>query len=339
MRASCIIKPLQIAEVSQQMPKTLRQGEVLLRVKRVGICGSDVHIYQGHNPFATYPRVWGHEFAGEVIAIGDGVTGVSVGDHVVGEPYLNCGRCYACRQGQGNVCKDLKVFGVHLDGGAREYVVMEEGKVYKVDKNVPWDVAVLAEPLTIGFHSVARGQVKAGDIVLVMGSGTIGITVMLAAKATGATVICTDILDDKLDYVQSLGADYVINVAKQDQAEAIRQLLEGEQPNVVIDCIGNKSSLESAVVEVSPAGRVVELGFSPIASEIPHVIIMQKEVDVRGTRLQSGEFPEAIAYIERNQDRLASFVTQRYTMDQIPEAFQMATARPEAVRKIVIVID
>lgn len=336
MKAICVEAPGKIVSMEREKPVIASPDEVLIKIKCVGICGSDVHIFHGTNPFAVYPRVWGHEFTGEIVEIGDGVTDIAVGDHVVGEPFTSCGTCYACRNGRGNVCEDLSVYGVHQDGGCCEYVKMKREKVHKIDANVPWDIAVLAEPLTIGFQSVSRGRVQPGDNVLVMGAGTIGVTCLMAAKAVGANVMITDLFDAKLEYARKFGADVTVNVRNEKVEDAI--IRTGMEPNVVLDAVGMKSSLEQAVDIVSSAGRVVELGFASITSDISHVTLMKKEVDVCGTRLQSGRFPSAVSYIEKNKELLSDFVTQRFTIEQVHEAFDFVSNHGAEVRKAIVML-
>ncbi len=336
MKVYCIKEPGKMVVEERGMPSDLGSDEILMKTRIVGICGSDMHIFHGTNPFATYPRVWGHEFAGEVVKTGENVTDLLEGDHVVGEPFVSCKTCYACRHGRGNVCEDLKVYGVHLDGGCQEYLVMKREKVHLVPKEISWSLAALAEPLTIGFQSVTRGRMEKGDLVLIMGAGPIGLTVLMAVKAAGATAMITDLYDEKLEYARQFGADVTINVQDRDLLSYIEE--EKERPNVIFDCVCTKTSLEEAVDMVSAAGRVVELGFGNIKSEISHATLMKKEVDVCGTRLQSGKFPEAIQYIQKHQDLLAGFVTQQFPVDQLMEAFNFVEKNPGLVRKAQILL-
>lgn len=336
MKAAVILKKDEIEVRELEKPQITQPNQVLVHVKMTGICGSDVHIFKGENPFASYPRIFGHEFTGEVEAVGAGVTKLRVGDHVVGEPIVYCGECYACRHGRHNVCEKLGVMGVHIEGGCREYLVLDENKAHRIDSSIPWNIAVLSEPVTIGFQATSRGDVQKGDVVLIMGSGTIGLCCLLAAKSKGAVCISTDIVEEKLEYAKKLGADHVINVSREDMAQRVLELTGGMGPNVVLDCVCAKWSMEQAVELVSPAGRVVELGFGPIKSEIPHVTLMRKEVNLVGTRLQANKFPSAIRLVEEKAELLADFVTQRYPVEKVEEAFRFAIEHPAEVRKIVV---
>lgn len=336
MKAAVIEEKNVICIKDVEQPCVQEPYQVLVKVKMVGICGSDVHIFKGENPFATYPRVFGHEFTGEIIETGAAVTKVKPGDHIVGEPIVSCGACYACRKGRKNVCENLKVMGVHIDGGCSQFLVLPEDKVHKIDSRVPWKCAVLTEPMTIGLQATSRGDVQKNDVVLIMGGGTIGLCNLLAAKEKGAVCIVTDIVTEKLDYAKKLGADYVIDVSKENLEDRLRDITGSMGPNVVIDCVCIKSSLEQAVKIVSAAGRVVELGFGPITSEIPHMELMKKEVGLMGTRLQSGKFPAAVTLVENHTELLADFVTQIYPAVRVKEAFEYAIEHPEKVRKTVV---
>ena len=337
MKAVCIEKPGEIVIQEREIPKITAGDQVIIKVKYTGICGSDMAIYKGTNPFVVYPRVFGHEFAGEVADKGEEVQHISIGDHVVGEPIQYCGKCYACRNGHPNVCEELLVYGVHLDGGGQAYIRMPAANVYRVSSQVPWECAVLAEPLTIGFQSTWRGDVRKGDVVLVMGAGTAGLCVMMAAKYRGAKVISTDLFDEKLEYAMKMGADYVINVKKSNLEEEVMRITEGKGANVVLDAVGTGESLENAIDLASTAGRVVELGFGAgIHSQLHHVKIFKKELSVMGTRLQSHKFPEAVAYLEKEWEKLEGFVTKIYPAEKAKEAFQFAAENGKDVRKVLV---
>src|SRR5690625_921315 len=182
MQVALVQEPYDIELLDLEIPKIEKGNEVLVRTKRVGICGSDIHIYHGTNPFAIYRRVIGHEVAGEVIKVGENVSTLTIGDHVVVEPIKYCGKCYACRNGRQNVCRNLSVFGVHEDGGMREYFVLPEHQLHVVDPMLDWDEVVLTEPYTIGAQAVWRGNVEEGDTVLIQGCGPIGISALRMAK-------------------------------------------------------------------------------------------------------------------------------------------------------------
>jgi L-gulonate 5-dehydrogenase len=336
MKIGIVEKPgvLKIAE--RDVPVVKTSDDVLIKVKRVGICGSDIHIFHGKNPFAVYPRVWGHEFVGEVVETGGGVQGVKKGDHVVVEPIIYCGSCYACRQGRGNVCEQLKVMGVHIDGGCQEYVVVPAANVHALPDSVSWDEAVLVEPFTIGAQACYRGNVQAGDFVLVMGAGTIGLTVAAMAKLAGAKVIISDLVPEKLSYAQSLGVDYTINAKTENLFDKVREITGGMGSNVTVDAVCIKKSFEDAIEVTSPAGRVVELSFNEIPSEIAPVGIIKKELTICGSRLQTKRFPVVIDYLRQGKLPLKGFVTGIFPLDEMIQAFDYVDKNNATVRKVVI---
>ncbi|MDR3356086.1 MAG: zinc-binding alcohol dehydrogenase family protein [Spirochaetaceae bacterium] len=336
MKVGIVEKPGVLTLAEREIPKVKNAGDVLVKVKRVGICGSDIHILHGKNPFAVYPRVWGHEFVGEVAAAGAGVKSVKTGDRIVVEPITYCGTCYACRQGRPNVCADLKVFGVHADGGCAEYVIVPEANAHLLPEGLPWDEAALIEPFTIGAQACYRGDVRQGDYVLVMGAGTIGLTAASLAKLYGATVIVSDLVDDKLAYAKSRGADFVINSGKEDMPKRVAEITDGMGPNVTIDAVCIKKTFEDAVLVTSTAGRVVELSFNETPSEIAPVNIIKKELTVCGSRLQTKRFPVVIDFIRSGKLSLSGFVSKVYPVSQMAEAFDYTEKNNASVRKVLI---
>ncbi|MDR1578787.1 MAG: zinc-binding alcohol dehydrogenase family protein [Synergistaceae bacterium] len=339
MKVGMIEVPGILKIIESDEPKIEHEDDVLLRVKRVGICGSDMHIFHGSNPFAVYPRVWGHEFVGEVVDAGNAVTRAQKGDRVAGEPIRSCGTCYACKKGRPNVCASLQVMGVHIDGGCREKLVMPEKYIHKLPDGISWEEAALVEPFTIGAQTCLRANVKEGDIVLVYGVGTIGLTAVQMAKLYGATVIALDIVDAKLNYAAETGADYTINARSCDVYDRVMEITEGMGPNVTIDAVCVKSSFEDAVTMTSVAGRVVELGFGESPSEIRPLALTKKELTICGSRLQTGRFPVVIDFIRQGKLKLKGFVTSTYPLEKMREAFKYMEEKSAVTRKILISMD
>jgi L-gulonate 5-dehydrogenase len=336
MKAGLVEKPGVLTIVEREMPTIKNDDDVLIKIKRVGICGSDVHIMHGKNPFVVYPRVWGHEFTGEVIETGSAVRLVKKGDHVSVEPIIYCGKCYACRQGRGNICESLQVMGVHIDGGCQQYIAVPEKNAHVLPAAVPWDEAVLIEPFTIGAQACYRGNVLPGDFVFVMGAGTIGLTALQMAKLAGATVIVSDIVNEKLEYAKNRGADFVINAKESDVPAKVREITGGMGANVTIDAVCSKKSFEDAVEITSAAGRIVELSFNETPSEIAPVNIVKKELTICGSRLQTNRFPVVIDYLKQGALPLAGFVTAQYDFNDMASAFAYIDAHGDSVRKIIV---
>lgn len=339
MKAVQIPEAMELVIQDLEQPVIKNPEDVLVKVKRVGICGSDMHIYHGTNPLATYPRIPGHEVAGEVVEVGSDVKGVKPGDHVVVEPIRYCGECYACRKGRPNVCQSLSVFGVHEDGGMREFFVLPERQLHVVDAELDWNEAVLAEPLTIGAQAVWRGDVQESDTVLIQGSGPIGICILKMAKLQGAKVIMTDLEEERLAFARENGADEVINAREVSVEEKIMELTDGEGPNVVIDAVCLPSTFELGVNVVSPAGTVVVLGFDERPSQISQLPITKKEVTIVGSRLQTNQFGKVVSLLNERKVEGNGFITHQFPLEQVNEAFSFVEKNPGEVRKAVIVFE
>ena len=297
MKVLQVIEPGKTAVAEVAAPEA-GPGEVLVGIKRVGICGSDIHIYHGSNPFTVYPRVIGHEMAGEVISAAEDVTGFAAGERVVIDPVLNCGECDACRRGHPNVCGQLKVMGVHADGGFAEMMAVPAANLHKVSDKLSWEKAVLVEPFSIGANVCMRTGVAAGDRVLVMGSGVIGNAALMVAKSLGAEVIVCDIDDGKLEKARELGADYVVNSGSMNLVDEVNRITGGDGVTVVIDAVCIPALFQSLLECAAPGGRVGVLGFSKDIAGITQFEITRKELTVCGSRLNNGRFPQVIEWFE-----------------------------------------
>jgi 2-desacetyl-2-hydroxyethyl bacteriochlorophyllide A dehydrogenase len=252
--------PGQFSQADTDFDRTVQAHEVLLKIHRIGICGTDYHAYRGKQPFFSYPRILGHELGAEVVEIGSDVTNVAIGDKVAVEPYLNCGVCQPCRNGKTNCCEKLQVLGVHTDGGMREFLKVPVRKVY-ASKTLNYEQLALVETLGIGSHAVNRAQVQANDLVLVIGAGPIGLSVIQFAKLKGATVVVMDMNASRLAFCQQqLGVDATVLLQNTDPVEEIRQVLNGDLPTVVFDATGNPSSMMQAFKYVAHGGRLTFVG-------------------------------------------------------------------------------
>lgn len=328
---------IDILNISEPVVK--HPSDVKIKIKRVGICGSDMHIYHGTNPLATYPRIVGHEVAGEIVEVGADVTKVKVGDHVVVEPISYCGDCYACHSGRPNVCKEVSVFGVHEDGGMREFAVLPEKQIHKINQEIDWDEAVMAEPYTIGAQATWRGNIQKNDTVFIQGAGPIGITVLKMVKLRGATAIISDLTNERLAFAKENGADYTINPSEVELTDKINEITNNEGVNVVIDAVGTPQTFEISVDVASPAGYVVTLGFDSTPSSIPLMPITKKELTIVGSRLQTNQFKHVIELINTKKLTHNGLVTHRFHIDDVKEAFEFIKNNPDKVRKAVIEFD
>jgi len=330
-------KTLQVQE--KEMPTIQKADDVLIEVKAVGICGSDVHAYHGTLSTVVYPRIIGHEVVGVVRAVGNSVKQVKPGDHAVMDPVVSCGHCLPCRAGRRNVCRDVKCMGVAAEGGAAEYIILPASNVVKVPSEIPWRDAVLAEPFTIGAQCTARARVAPGDTALVMGAGTIGLVAMQAAKQRGAKVMTADIVDSRLELAAKLGADRVVNTKKEDLAAAVAEFTKGEGLTVFIDAVGMPALLELGTELAAPTGRIVALGMTPDTLTIPQSSISKKELEIIGSRMHCGRFPEALQWITEKKVQTGPMVTHAFPFAKAQEAFDLLDKSPELTCKVILTFD
>ena len=309
-------------------------GEVVVRVERAGICGSDLHILHGSNPFARYPRVIGHEFAGYVVAVGSGVTGVAEGDRVVVDPVLACGHCHPCRIGRPNVCGHLEVLGVHRDGGFRDHVSVPAANCVKLPADLPMDLAALAEPFAVAANVLSRTGIGADDSVLIYGAGTVGLTVMQVAKLHGARCIVSDPDTARLARATEFGADIVVDPRQMRIDDAVRAENEGLGPTVVIDGAGIPALLEEACRVASPAGRIGVLGFSPAPCNVSQQEIVKKERTLVGSRLNCRFIPQVVQWLAEGRLRPAAMITQAFAASDARAAFDLIERDPASTIKV-----
>jgi L-gulonate 5-dehydrogenase len=336
MKAVKVIKPGDIQIVEEEMPKIKDSNYVLIKIKAAGICGSDMSIFKGTSPVATYPRVIGHEFTGEVVEIGSAVSRVQVGDHVVVSPVISCGKCRPCKRGRSNVCADLTVIGVHTDGGYREYANVHENNVFKISKDIPWEQAAVIEVYTVAAQVVSRGDVQPDDTVLIFGCGPAAITILQACKMIGAKCIMCDIADGRLKVAEEFGADVLINSKTNDLVEKVMDITEGLGVDVAIDaaCVG--ITFQQATLCTRPAGIVISMGFSDKPSNIREVDITKKELDIRGTRLNNNKFPQVIEWFESGKIDVSKFITDSFHFTDIVKAFDKIKNEPDETLKVVL---
>jgi len=339
MKAIMVTEPHKIEIIEKEMPEIKADDEILVKVKAAGICGSDVHIYHGTNPMATYPRVIGHEFVGEVVEVGPKVANVKPGDKVSIEPILYCGECYACRVGRHNVCEKLEVMGVHVDGGFQEYVVVPEKNAHKFNDDIDWEEAVMIEPFTIAAQSTSRGDVRSGDYVFISGAGPIGLCILQYAKHKGAICMISDIDEDRLQLAKSFGADYAIDAGKVDPVEEVLRITNGMGANVSLDAVCIPKTFEQAIEATSVAGRVVVLGFTGVPSPVPQLPITKKELTIAGSRLQANKFPEVVELINERKLNPKGLISHVFPFEDAMKAFELIENQSEKTRKVILKFD
>jgi len=336
MKSIVLYQPFQLEPRTDPIP-TPGPGEALLRVERLGVCGTDWHAYAGEQPFFSYPRIVGHEIGAQIVAVGENERGLQPGDRVVVEPLLPCGQCYACRIGKYNCCAHLQVLGVQTDGAMREYLTLPVQRLYRSEKLNAEELA-LCETFSIAVQANRRGRVTAGELVCVLGAGPIGLAVMQVAKAYGATVVSLDLVEAPLALARELGADHVVHAGATDAAEAVRDLTGGEGAPVVIEAVGHPRTMEQTVDLVAHGGRVVIVGLTDRPVTFPASLLVRKELDLLGSRNSHDAFPEVLRLAESGQIRLRPMISHRVAFDDVPEFFAQHHAHRAGMTKAVILV-
>lgn len=339
MKAVQIVKPGELKLIDMDKPVINEKDNVLVKMTAAGICGSDVGIYHGTNAAATYPRIIGHEMVGRVDEVGPGVKNLKPGDRVIVNQVTSCGHCYPCRIGRGNVCDNLAVRGVHIDGGYREYIAVPEADCYILPESLSDEDAVMIEPTTIGIQSCTRANLEKDDMLLIFGSGALGSSILKIARLLCDHIIVADVVDDKLETAKANGAAYTINVLKEDLIEMVKEYTYGHGATVSIDAVCNKDSLINLLKATGNAGRVMTMGFSTAPTEINQFLITSKELDVRGSRLQNKMFGKAIELVNQGKLDLNGSVSHTFPLTSAQEAFDFVDSHDPSIRKIVLTFD
>lgn len=339
MKAVQIEKANTLKIIEMPMPILNDTDNVLIKLKAAGICGSDIGIYHGTNAAATYPRVIGHEIVGEVVEIRDNVTHLKVGDRVIIDQVTNCGTCFACRKNRGNVCANLRVRGVHIDGGYREYMSVPEADCYVLPTSISYEDAVMIEPTTIAIQSCSRAELNEDDTLLIMGCGALGSSLLKIARLSGATIIVADVVEAKLKDALQKGAHYTINLMNEDIDKRLKELTNGYGPTVSIDAACTKDSLPTLLRVTGNAGRVITMGFSLDTVLVNQYVITSKELDIRGSRLQNKKFQEAIQLINEEKLDIQHSISHRFHFTEAQKAFDLIDSHDASIRKIVLTFE
>jgi alcohol dehydrogenase len=319
MRAIQFETPGRLREIDIGDAPSPGPGDALVKVHRVGICGTDYAGYLGKMPFFSYPRIFGHELGVEVIAVGEGVTGVAPGDHCSVEPYLNCRTCSACRRGHTNCCESNQTLGVHCDGGMRPRFIVPARKLHR-SRKLSFEQLALVETLAIGCHAVNRARVQEGESVVIIGAGPIGLSALEFVKLAGARSIVMDVHAGRLEFARSvMGAEHTVE-AKGDgkEEEGIRTAAGGEWPPVVIDATGSNRSMSQAMNYTAFAGRLVYVGITMQEIAVPHPLMHRRELSLLASRnAVAPEFARIIELIESERIDTNPWISHRAGFDEL----------------------
>ncbi|MDD4083037.1 MAG: alcohol dehydrogenase catalytic domain-containing protein [Sphaerochaetaceae bacterium] len=327
------IKTIEI--VNEEIPQIKNPTEVQVKIKAVGICGTDLHIFKEGRADVGFPRVMGHELSGEITAIGESVTKFKVGDRVVLDPVFACGECATCKNGYPNVCENVKCYGVQMDGGYQEYIVEDEKHFYVFPDNISYEEAALAEPFSIGANIAERTRITDKDNVLIIGAGTIGLSVLQAAKVLGAKVMMSDIVDTKLKNALDMGADVVVN-SKTNSLETVVSKFSKQGFNVVIDAVGVTPIFQKSIEFAAPRARIACIGFDSRPAEIPPVVITKKELSIIGSRMNCFQFPKVIKWFSEDKVNAKKMISKKYKIDDIQKAFEETCQNGNNIKTLII---
>lgn len=330
MRAIQISEPKRLQRIEIDEPAAPGPGQALVRTHRMGICGTDISCYLGKFPFFDFPRIPGHELGVEVLAVGEGVTNVSVGDRCSVEPYMHCGACYACRRGATNCCQNLKVIGVMTDGGLCDSFLVRGEKLHRSEK-LSFDQLALVETLAIGCHANDRGAPVEGEHTLIIGMGPIGLATLEFARLTGTTVSVMDMNESRLDFVRkNYGIENTILFRGDgSERERMKQVTGGDMYQIVTDATGNRHSMSSALEYVAPTGTLVYVGITTDEVAFKHPVLHRPEATIKASRnALPPDFRRIISLIESGSINTEPWITHRTSFDGILEQFDSYT-RPE----------
>ena len=313
-------------------------GELVLRNQVCGVCGTDVHIYHGEPGSADVnpPVVLGHEYSGEVVEVGEGVTGFAVGDHVTVDPNIYCGHCAYCQNGKKQLCPSMEAIGVTRDGGFAQYSLIPAAQAFKLEPTVPWEAAAMAEPLACCLHGIDLAGIQVGDKVCVVGGGAIGLLMVQLAKLSGASQIVLSEPNEKRRQVGlQLGANAAIDPTRPDAQEAFAQVLDGGA-NVVIECVGNVPAVKSAFQFAGKGATVLLFSVPKVDAtfDLPLFDVYKKELTIKGSFVNPDTHARAVALINSGKVDFGPIITHRFTLDQLPEAIAMQMS--DASIKVVV---
>lgn len=335
---ACILEGPGRAVIGEVPEPGRKPGEALLKVRRIGLCGSDLNSFRGRNPMVSFPRIPGHEVAATIVEIDGDAPNLAVGMDVTLSPYTSCGQCASCRRRRNNACQSNQTLGVQRDGALTEYISVPVERLYPAKLGLK--ELCLVEPLTVGFHAASRGRVAAKEFVAVLGCGGVGLGAVAASAFRGAITIAVDVDDAKLAIARQAGATHTTHAKQHNLNERLREITGGHGPDVIIEAIGMPDTFRAAVEEVAFTGRVVYIGYAkePVCYETKYFV--QKELDILGTRnAQPEDFRSVIDMLEAGRFPVDAAVSHTVTLDEVPRILEQWSSQPSQFSKIMIDLD
>jgi len=325
-------------EYRDQHKPELKKSHALIRIRRIGVCGTDLHAYEGTQPFLSYPRVLGHELAGELVAFDD-APGFKENEQVTFIPYFSCGKCIACRKGMPNCCVSIQVCGVHIDGGMAEYFLVPSQSLLH-GNGLGLDELALIEPLAIGAHGIRRAAVEPGEFVLVVGAGPIGLGAMEFARIAGGKVIAMDISDQRLQFCRDkLGIQHIVNPRSSDAIEVVRELTAGDMPTVVIDATGNRNAINDGFRFMAHTARYVLIGLQREEIVFSHPEFHKREGTLMSSRNATRQdFEHVVDAVRKGDIKPSLYITHRARLDEAASEFETWLKPESGVVKAMITV-
>ena len=326
---------IEFREIETPVPKA---GEVLIRIMKIGVCGSDIHVWHGKHPFTSYPVTQGHEVSGEIAALGAGVENLEVGQKVTIQPQVVCGKCYPCRHGKYNLCETLKVMGFQTTGVASEYFAVDAAKVTPLPQEMSFDEGAMIEPLAVAVHAVRKFGDMQGMRVAVLGAGPIGILVAQAAKGMGAeSVLITDISDLRLEKARQCGVDFCVNTREADFGEALVSSFGPDKADVIYDCAGNNVTMGQAIRCARKGSTIILVAVFAGMAEVDLAVLNDHELDLNTTMMYRNEdYLEAIELVRAGKVDLQPLISKHFAFRDYAEAYRYIDENRETTMKVII---
>jgi L-iditol 2-dehydrogenase len=341
MLQAVMVKPGMIEFRNVPAPE-INAEEVLIEMKRIGVCGSDIHVYHGKHPYTSYPVVQGHEVAGVIVKLGAKVAGFKPGDKVTIQPQVCCGRCYSCRHGKYHICDDLKVMGFQTTGAASEYFAVAAAKVVKLPDEMSFDAGAMIEPLAVAVHALGRaGMNLKGLNVLVLGAGPIGNLVAQAARGMGAAaVMITDISGYRLGIAESCGIDYCLNPEQQNLGTMLADQFGADKADLILECVGANPTMNQAIEYARKGSSLIVVGVFGDRANLDMGLVQDRELQLIGTLMyQEQDYLQAIELVKEGQVRLEPLITNHFPFQDYQKAYEFIEDRKDRTMKVIIALN
>ncbi len=316
----------------------IEDEQVLVKIKKIGICGSDIHVYYGKHPYTSYPVVQGHEVSGQVVKTGFKVLNFTIGDKVTIQPQIVCGKCYPCRHNSYHICDDLKVMGFQTTGMAAEFFAVDSKKVVKLPENINYDHGAMVEPLAVAVHALSRGGDVQDKKIIVLGGGPIGNLVAQAARGLGADkVMITDISNYRLDIARQCGIDYCVNPTSVDLKEEVLDKFGREKADLILECVGVNDTIESGITIARKGSDIIVVGVFSEKANIDLGLVQDRELRIIGTLMyKESDYKTAINLIDEDKVKLEPLITCHFDFQDYLQAYQYIEEKRDRVMKVII---